>query len=422
MPPKKAVTLYPAFTVAFDEFPAGFDRGWHASCILLLLGTTDFLTCGLMFKNRSTGVEAMRRIALAVLVISLLPSGSLVHHLSAQTPSFHEANEDEKQPAEVSIPESTEDALKGVMILRVSERYLKELFARDIDKRMPVTRVILGTRARGTAHTKGRADVNTKPAKDDAAFYVRISGSTTSRTVGHNGPAIIHSHSVTTWTAQKIVRFDGGEFVTSPATITSKTNITPLGADSSLPGLRGRLVTRIATRRAIELNCTAERLSGNQTEAQVLADVNRIVDGRLKKLNERIESRPIMSFLLPKLDSVGIKFSTSSNCINISFAGGENSPLARVCPVHGVDPSDTELWFQTALISKPEGEIPQMIDDAGAWVAEMLPDIKIPFIDLTGEDGVIPVNVEVVDGWVVFRSRDLKDPAGQNTTEESGTN
>jgi hypothetical protein len=372
----------------------------------------------------------MRRIILTVLLFYLLPVGSSEHQLFAQVNASNQnsrlkndtAREDPAQSEEIPVPASTDAALKGVMILRVSERYLEELFARDIDKRALVTRVVLGTHARGTAHTKGRADVDTKPDKNDAAFYVRISGSTTSRTVGHNRSAIIYSHTVTAWTAQKIVRFDGEEFVTAPATITSETNITPLGADSSLPGLRGRLITRIATRRAIELNCTAERLSGIQTEAQVLADVNRIVDRRIMKLNERIESRPIMSFLLPKLDNVGIEFSTSSNCINISFAGGESSPLARVCPIQGVDPSDTELWFQTALISKPEGEIPQMIDDAGAWVADMLPDIEIPGLDLTGEDGVIPVNVNVVDGWVVFRSRDIKTPAAQNMAEQPRPN
>lgn len=315
-------------------------------------------------------------------------------------------------------PPSTDAVLKGVMILRVSEKYLEQLFARDINKETAVTRVVLGTRARGKARTTGRADVDTKPEDSNAAFYVRISGSTISRTVGHNNSAIIHSHTVTQWTAEKIVRFSGENFVTSPATIESHTKITPLGTDSSLPGLRGRIVSRIASRKAVELNCHAERISGGITERQVLTDVDHIVDSQIQKLNERIENRPLMSFLLPRLEDVGVTFSTSSNCINISFIGGDAWPLAKVCPVEGIDPSDTELWLQTALISRPKGDIPEAIDNAGAWVSKMLPDVQLPGVDLSGKDGVLPISVEVVDGWVVFRSSNLRNRNQQTVSRD----
>jgi hypothetical protein len=300
--------------------------------------------------------------------------------------------------------EAEGEELRGVMILRISERYLEELFARDIDKHTPVTRTVLGTRARGTAHTVGRADVDTKPDKDDAAFYVRITGTSNSRTSGRNGPAIIHSKSVTTWTTQKVIRFDGKEFATTPATIVSNTRLQPLGADSTLPRLRGRIVSRIAARRAIEYNSAAERIVARDAEQRVLADVNRVVDQQIAKLNERVQSQPLMALLLPKLSDAGVQFSTSSNCINISFAGGDASPLAKACPVTGVDPSDTELWFQTALLADPNGKIPGLIDDASAWLTSQLPDIGIPGIDLLGGVGFLPMDIQVIDGWVLLRS------------------
>jgi hypothetical protein len=264
--------------------------------------------------------------------------------------------------------------------------------------------VVLGTRATGRAHTVGRADVDTKPAKNDAAFYVKITGATTSRTTGRNGPAIIFSRSITKWTSQKVVRFDGENFKAGPATVESTTRIIPLGADSVLPGIRGRIVKRVAAKRAIQYNFTAERISGKDTEKQVLSDVDRIVDGRIQELNDRLDSLPMMAFLLPKLEDMGVQFSTSSNCINVSFAGGESSPLAKVCPVEGLEPSDTELWFQTALIARPDGTIPEIVDNAGAWLAEALPDVGLPGVDILGKVGVVPINVEVIDGWVVIRS------------------
>ncbi len=320
----------------YQQVLANFALRGTALANSLIWNTTLFFR----HVTRFSGVIPMRQILLGLLLVSLLPNGSFELQLHAQE---GEPSTDEKNPpAEVSLPAGKAAALRGVTILRVSERYLEELFARDINKHTAVSRVVLGTRATGTAHTQGRADVDTKPDRDDAAFYVRITGSTKSRTVGRNGPAIIHSRAVTTWTCQKIVRFNGEEFVTTPATIESDTQITPMGTGSSLPGLRGRIVRKVASRRVCECNSTAERISGRDTDRQVLADVDRVVDGQIAKLNARVESRPMMSFLLPKLDDVGVQFSTSSNCINISFAGGDGSPLAKICPVEGRDPSDTE--------------------------------------------------------------------------------
>jgi hypothetical protein len=308
--------------------------------------------------------------------------------------------------------------LKGVMILRVSEEYLHELFVMDIDKTMPINRVVLGTRARGTSHTVGKADVDTKPDQNDAAFYVRIRGVSTARTVGHNGDAIICSRSKTTWECTKVVRFDGSEFVAKPATIISDTRITPMGAGSTLKGVRGRIISRVAGRRAIASNATAERITAKDTQEQVLADVNKIVEERVKKLNEHIDSRPLLSALLPRLEDVGIEFSTNSQCINVCFSGGK--VLAEVCPVAGIAPRDTELWFQVLLFAKPVDEVPEVIEDAGAWLAEMMPDGGMPGFDFVGKEGVLPVDVKLIKGWVVVRSKDtpaVDDPPANDKNQ-----
>jgi hypothetical protein len=171
--------------------------------------------------------------------------------------------------------------------------------------------------------------------------------------------------------------------------------------------LRGRIVSRIASRRAIEYNSIAERITNRDTERHVLTDVDRVIDRQIAKLNDRVESRPMMAFLLPKIVGTTVKFSTSSKCINISFGASADSTMAKVCPVGDLEPSDTELWFQTALVAKPDGDIPRLIDDAGAWLANQLPEIEIPGIDLTGKAGILPMEVRMVDGWVVLRSQSL---------------
>jgi hypothetical protein len=362
----------------------------------------------------------MWRSTLIALLLLFTPNGLIFaqvqsHEISSPDGAAAQSDKDDTPLEEVA------EKLSGVMILRVSEKYLEELFARDIDKQSPVSRVVFGTRARGMAHTVGRADVDTKPDSDDAAFNVKISGTTTARTVGTNGPAIIHSRSVTTWSARKIVRFDGDEFTTTPATITSTTQIYPQGATSTLPGLRGRIVSRVATRKAREYNSSAERIANRDTERRVLADVDRVIDGQISKLNERIESRPMMALLLPKIVGSTVKFSTSSKCINISFGAGDDSTLAKICPVENLEPRDTELWFQTALVAKSDGQVPDFIDDAGAWLADQLPAIEIPGIDLTGKAGILPMEVKMVDGWIVLRSHEAIQANAQVRHEKSET-
>jgi hypothetical protein len=61
-----------------------------------------------------------------------------------------------------------------------------------------------------------------------------------------------------------------------------------------------------------------------------------------------------------------------------------------------------------------------MIDNAGAWLAEMLPDVEIPGVDLVGKEGVLPVNIEMVDGWVVLRSTTLDPIAAAGTKSPEG--
>jgi hypothetical protein len=353
----------------------------------------------------------MRRLITYILLLVLMPGGPAAVHLCGQS-SLSDGSL--KSLELLPGPDIEEPELRGVLILRISERYLKELFARNIDKRSPVTRIVLGTLASGTSHTTGRVEVVTESDRQDAAFYVQIFGCTNARTIGRNGPAVIYSLSITRWTAEKFVRFDGTEFTTGPAILSSDTRIVPLGAGSSLPGLRGRVVSRIATRKAVELNSIAERITAKDTDKRILEDVNRVIDGQVGKLNERIESQPWLRVLLLRLEDIGVNISTSSNCINISFSGKDSDSFARACPVQGREPSDTEIWFQTALVAEPDGELPKLIKGSGSYLARLFPGLEIPSLALSGENGMLPFQLEVVEDWIVVRSQNLIDAAAQD--------
>lgn len=86
---------------------------------------------------------------------------------------------------------------RGLVILRISDDLLDRMLATDIDTNTRVDRCVLGTRAVGSAITKGHAEVDPQPDPDDATFRVVVTGSSNSRTVGRNGPAIIRSRTST---------------------------------------------------------------------------------------------------------------------------------------------------------------------------------------------------------------------------------
>lgn len=296
------------------------------------------------------------------------------------------------------------------MVMRISEELLERLFAKDIDKHTPVDRCVLGTHARGKAHTRGHADVDTEQSKDEAAFRVAIKGTSHSRTVGRNGPAIIHTRTITNWEVMKPVRFDGILFTTSPGTIISKTTLTPLGVDSTLRGLRGHIVRRVANRRVYECKSKAEAINQEYTSERILEQVDGIVNSRVEELNRRIRTRPILKQLLPMLDSTAVEFSTNNKCIHITF-GGDNSMLATVCPLDQLDPSETELWVNVPLLGLPDVVLPDSMDNALDWFVKMLPDFNLS--DSSEQEALSTLTLKVVDDWIVLRSQP------EETTEDA---
>lgn len=304
----------------------------------------------------------------------------------------------------IVTPDLPAPQLRGQMVMRISEELLERLFARDIDKHTTVDRWVLGTHARGKAHTVGHADVDTEDSNDEAAFRVVIKGASHSRTVGHNGPAIIHTRTATHWEVVKQVRFDGERFTTSPGTISSNTKLTPMGVDSTLPGLRGRLVRRVGSRRVCECKSTAERINQKQTSEKILSQVDEIVDSRVEQLNQRIYTRPILKHLLPMLESPVVELSTNNKCIHIAFAGGD-SQLATVCPLDRLDPSETELWIYLPLLGLPDAVLPDSMDNALDWLKQLMPNFKFPESDSPEPEALSSLAVKVIDDWIVLHSQ-----------------
>jgi acetylornithine deacetylase/succinyl-diaminopimelate desuccinylase-like protein len=101
--------------------------------------------------------------------------------------SLARASAEEKQEKVVS-PAPSIARPEFPLVVRIDDKALDPLRAKDVRHQGRVNRMVLGTRAIGTSETTGATKVSIIPDRDDAAFTIRFHGETHTRTSGSNHP------------------------------------------------------------------------------------------------------------------------------------------------------------------------------------------------------------------------------------------
>jgi hypothetical protein len=175
---------------------------------------------------------------------------------------------------------------RPVFVVRISPQTLLERIEREVDVTTAVQHVVLGTRAAGECRTCGKLAIELVPREGCADFVLVLKGSCKSRTTGHNGPAVIHSRSTSEFVAKKRIVYDVERgFRAGPAVVRAATDLEITGIDSTWPGIRGRFVRAIASRRASETHALAEQITDRDTEEHVARDFDEHVDRQIARLN-----------------------------------------------------------------------------------------------------------------------------------------
>jgi len=241
------------------------------------------------------------------------------------------------------------------VVIRIPASMIAKTLNRDFQNSEAVHREVLGTRSNGQANCHGSVTCTLEDNSEGAAFCCRIEGTVQSETCGTNGPAIIHSEAKTSYVAFKRIVFNGTNFISAPATITLATELRITGIDSSLPALRGRIVRRVATKRAQQSHAQAEAIATSMTREELSSRIDKEFDNRIKDLNHK---------LAPRLSLVE-HFRTAGNEIFVrSFKdsveiGLLTPPLARSdVAIHRVPIGESiELWIGHGR-AEPSKEIP----------------------------------------------------------------
>lgn len=235
------------------------------------------------------------------LVTAILPAVSAQEPLPVPPPV--ESNVESPTESQALTGDSLSiDKVQGVRAnpvlacLRIPAILITEIASREFTHTSPVDRVLLGTHSRGTAICQGHVSCEMRQQTHAAEVVCRITGTVDSTTRGTNGPALINSTATTSYTATKRIVFDGRKLITQPALVQASSRIEITGIGSSLPGLRGRIVRRVAERRSGESLAEAEAITRDLTAAELQQHIDDEFAQRIDAINRKLEDRlPILA-------------------------------------------------------------------------------------------------------------------------------
>ncbi|MCA9259555.1 MAG: hypothetical protein KDA61_10170 [Planctomycetales bacterium] len=194
------------------------------------------------------------------------------------------------------IVDSVADELQEAKptLLQLAARFGGDWFAslvdRPVHEETAVDRVVMGTRAKGTAITDGRVTMEQLEAESDdhcVTFLLTLRGETVSRTRSTQGPVQVRCQSTMPFVATMRIQFDGERFSAGHVDYTGSVemHVTSLKIDAR----RGRrLIRRVASRRIADRQACAEQIAYGQTRDRVVGSFQECVTSHLQKLNHRI--------------------------------------------------------------------------------------------------------------------------------------
>jgi hypothetical protein len=154
------------------------------------------------------------------------------------------------------------------VLIEANEQVVAAGIANPVNDVGPVTDVILGTRIRGTVQTVGYVDAELGNTSQYAAIDILMLGTAYSRTVGYNGPAVIHSTGVTGLGGRKRLILDQYGMRSYPAASNARTRTTITGVGVTAKFLP-ELVQKIANKRVYQSKSQAEAIAGRHAQARL---------------------------------------------------------------------------------------------------------------------------------------------------------
>ncbi|QDV26387.1 hypothetical protein [Aureliella helgolandensis] len=300
-----------------------------------------------------------RQLKLLALTISLSTSSVCALSADQQSQQVSSSDDDRRSASSVAMTPAPR-----AILVRVPSSVIANTFGQQLQHTTPVNHCILGTQSKGTAHCISIISAEPVECEMGASLIVTVRGSVTSKTDGRNGPAIIQSRSDTGYEAHKQLIFDGHEIRTLPATISTQTQVEILNIGSSLPGVRGRIVTRIASHKTRASHAEAEAIAARLNKQQLLERIDRDIDARVAGMNHELALKTATLHRL--MGTKNLVSQSHSDCI---FLGVSTVPNLTVDypEVQTADSNAIELWVQTSEDGAHRLDVKELVSQAIVW-------------------------------------------------------
>jgi len=210
--------------------------------------------------------------------------------------------------------------------IRVWQVVVEPLASVGVDQETDVNEQVLGAEVTGKCRTTGTVEISLTPNPTQAAFELSLVGQAVADTVGVHGPAQIASHSVTKYRADKVILFDGYTFTTTPAAVTADTDLTIKDITSTAPGLRGRILDRIASGAVRRSYQKARHIAAQRVIDHVSKDFDATVGEHLDKLNRKLKLKQLLDAQVAGHERLPLRLKTTRECLHVSFLAKPGEP------------------------------------------------------------------------------------------------
>lgn len=241
-------------------------------------------------------------------------------------------------------------------VLDISPQLLRPLVDRPFEWTGPVHENVLGAQVEGTSKATGRVSLKWTPDEREAALEIVLHGESLSTTTAAAGPAHIQSHATTPFVARKRILLDANGFRSLPATVEAQAHTTTDGIGSTLPGLRGRIVERVAERRVAEAQPESDRIAADDVRRRVGRAFDRAVDEHLDALNGSLVFPKVFGDALGQEAPVAIHFATTPDWLRVTFTAGHEKPVGQP-PIEAADRGAVVAYFNALEIGERLPEV-----------------------------------------------------------------
>jgi hypothetical protein len=305
-----------------------------------------------------------------------------------------------------------------LIALRISAGMLAARINRDVDGQRAVSGVILGTPVTGVGRLVGKLRMHPVPSPDKACFNAVFDGTIYCHTVGHRQGVTIHSHSITSFTANKEIVFESGKgFYALPTKIAATTQCFTDGINPGRGGFIGRIIQRRAAEQAAEERPQVTAIIRQKAIERINARFNEYMNEELAQLNKAVEFQTRFAQLRSGLGGRKLIAHTTPTFIEIADAPLQSSgPAAPLnLPETATSHYPVELWIHGSLL--PEKLIEALTtvstspDQSGlvnalaSWPGPLAQEAAAMIRGLASENQLA---VQEIGQWIVV---EINDPA-----------